>query len=272
MTDEPAKDGEPCNEQVPEGEPAPKGEPAPGGKPADERARGGEPASRSVKRLRDPRALRALAHPIRLSIVGLLRTEGPLTATRAAELLGESSASTSFHLRQLAKYGLVEEAGGGKGRERPWRATAMFTNLPEAADSPELAMAADLLSSVIAERYFEEVMQWLDTRADQPPEWQRAAQFGDTFLYVTADELAALGEQTQQMVDQYLDRQVNPELRPPGARLVSYLHLAFPRTGPLPSRAAGGGGRAGGGGSRAPGTGGSTGGEAGTGGADEAGR
>jgi DNA-binding transcriptional ArsR family regulator len=277
MSDEPAKDGEPTNEPVPGGEPA--DEPAPEGEAADEPARGGEPASRSVKRLRDPRALRALAHPIRLSIVGLLRTEGPLTATRAAELLGESSASASFHLRQLAKYGLVEEAGGGKGRERPWRATAMFTNLPEAADSPELAMAADLLSSVIAERYFEEVMQWLGTRGDQPPEWQRAAQFGDTFLYVTADELAALGEQTQQMVDQYLDRQVNPELRPPGARLVSYLHLAFPRTGPLPPRAAGGSADAGGGsggaggGSRIPGSSGGTGGEGGTGGgADEAGQ
>ena len=121
--------------------------------------------NRSVKRLRDPRALRALAHPIRLSLVGLLRVEGPLTATRAAELLGESSASMSFHLRQLAKYGLVEEAGGGKGRERPWRATAMFTNLPDVAENPDLAVAGDLLSSVIAERYFEDVMRWLEVTA-----------------------------------------------------------------------------------------------------------
>jgi DNA-binding transcriptional ArsR family regulator len=190
--------------------------------------------------------LRALAHPTRLSIVGLLRTEGPLTATRAAELLGESSASCSFHLRQLAKYGLVEEAGGGKGRERPWRATAMFTNLPDVADNPDLAAAADLLRSVIAERYFDEMMQWLAARPQETPQWQQAAQFGDTFLYVTADELLALGEQTQRMVDQYLNRQADPALRPPGSRLVSYLHLAFPKTEPLGRRPAGGGpGRAG---------------------------
>ena len=75
-----------------------------------------EQQARSVKRMTDPRALRALAHPLRLSLLGMLRTEGPLTATRAGELLGESSASCSFHLRQLAKYGLVEEAGGGRGR------------------------------------------------------------------------------------------------------------------------------------------------------------
>jgi DNA-binding transcriptional ArsR family regulator len=193
----------------------------------------GRPANRSVNRLRDPRALRALAHPLRLSLVGLLRVEGPLTATRAAELLGESSASTSFHLRQLAKYGLVEEAGGGKGRERPWRATAMFTNLPDVAENPDLAVAAELLSSVIAERYFEDVMRWLEVRPGEPEEWQRVAQFGDTYLYLTAEELAALGEQTQQMMDQYIDRQTQPELRPAAARLVCYLHLAFPLLRPF---------------------------------------
>jgi predicted transcriptional regulator len=196
----------------------------------------GRPANRSVTRLRDPRALRALAHPIRLSLVGLLRVEGPLTATRAAELLGESSGSTSFHLRQLAKYGLVEEAGGGKGRERPWRATAMFTNLPDVAENPDLAVAAELLSSVIAERYFEDVMRWLEVRQAEPEEWQRVAQFGDTYLYLTPDELAALGEQTQQMMDRYIDRQADPELRPEGARLVSYLHLAFPMSRPFGRR------------------------------------
>lgn len=208
---------------------------------ADDSTAAGHPANRSVNHLRDPRALRALAHPIRISLVGLLRVQGPLTATRAAELLGESSASMSFHLRQLAKYGLVEEAGGGKGRERPWRATAMFTNLPDVADDPELAVAADLLSSVIAERYFEDVMRWLETRQAEPEEWQRGAQFGDTYLYVTPEELAALGEQSQQMVDRYIDRQAHPELRPPGARLVAYLHLAFPLLRPfgrLPGEAA----------------------------------
>src|ERR1700736_5177120 len=91
--------------------------------------------------LTDPRALRAVAHPVRLQLVGLLRREGPLTATQAAERLRQSPASCSFHLRQLAKHGLVEEAGGGRGRERPWRATAMFTSWPNVADTPELAAA-----------------------------------------------------------------------------------------------------------------------------------
>src|SRR5580692_2854340 len=105
--------------------------------------------ARSVSRLADPRALRAYAHPIRMALMGLLRTEGPLTATRAGELLGESSGTCSFHLRQLAKYGLVEEAGGGAGREKPWRATTMFTAWPDVADDPDMAAASDLFRGVL---------------------------------------------------------------------------------------------------------------------------
>ena len=184
---------------------------------------------RSVKRLTDPRALRALAHPIRMSLIGLLRVHGPLTATRAGELLGESSASCSFHLRQLAKYGLVEEAGGGKGRERPWRPTTMFTQWPDVAEDPEVAAAAGLLTSVVAENYFDQTMRWIGARSGEPEEWQQAAQLGDTALYVTAEELAEIGKQVTALIDPYLDRQVNPGLRPPGSRPVTYLHLAFPR-------------------------------------------
>ena len=187
-----------------------------------------EISTRPVKRLTDPRALRALAHPIRLSLVGLLRRDGSLTATRAAALLGESSGSCSFHLRQLAKYGLVEQAGGGRGREKPWRATALFTQWPDVADTPEFAAAAGLLSSVIAERYFEFLMKWLERKPGEPVEWQEAAHFGDTLLYVTAEELKQLAADERALVDRYLARQARPELRPPGARLVSYLHLAFP--------------------------------------------
>ena len=176
----------------------------------------------------DPRALRALAHPLRLSLLTLLRTEGPLTATQAGELLGESSASCSFHLRQLAKYGLAEEAGGGRGRERPWRATAMFTDVPAIADSPELAAASGLFRSIVAERYYEQMMAWLEARADEPAEWQQAALMSDVLLYLTPAELTELGEQVDGLLDRYLDRMTRPELRPPGARPVSHIQFAAP--------------------------------------------
>jgi DNA-binding transcriptional ArsR family regulator len=173
--------------------------------------------------LTDPRALKALAHPVRLKLVGALRREGPLTATRAGKVIGETATTCSFHLRQLARYGLVEEAGGGRGRERPWRATASFTSWPSVARDPELAAATGLLGAVVADRYFERVLRWLERRADDPPEWQEAAQFGDTILYLTADELADLGRRLDELLRPFEER-----ARPEHARLVAFIRLAFP--------------------------------------------
>jgi predicted ArsR family transcriptional regulator len=182
---------------------------------------------RTVK-LTDPRALRGVAHPTRLALVGLLRREEPLTATQAGEIIGESAASCSFHLRQLAKYGLVEEAGGGRGRERPWRATAMFTEWPELGGGPESDAASELLSSVVAEYFFEGVMGWLGRRREETAEWAEAAPFGDTILYLTAAELAELGERMRALAEPYLGRTADAGQRPRGSRPVSVLHLAFP--------------------------------------------
>jgi len=185
--------------------------------------------TRRTIELTDPRALRAVAHPVRLQLVGLLRREGPLTATQAGELIGESPASCSFHLRQLAKWGLVEEAGGGRGRERPWRATALFTAWPNVARDPEQAAASGLLSQVVAERYFEQVMQWLQRRGDDPVEWQEAATFGDRMLYLTSDELAELGREIEALLERYHERTASPDTRPEDARLVNLIRLAFPQ-------------------------------------------
>jgi predicted ArsR family transcriptional regulator len=163
-----------------------------------------------------------------MALIGLLRSEGPKTATQAAELLGESSGTCSFHLRQLAKYGLVEEAAGGTGREKPWRATAQRTRVPVSTDDPEVAAAGGLVRFVLAEQFFARLVRWLDRRQDEPAAWREAAPFGDRILYVTADELDELASRVDAMLDEYLDRLVKPELRPEGARRVTYLNWAFP--------------------------------------------
>lgn len=183
---------------------------------------------RSVE-LRDPGALRALAHPRRIALLGLLRREGPLTATEAAALLpGESSGSTSYHLRQLAKYGLVEEAPGGQGRRRPWRATSLFTSWPDVAPTPELADAAAEFELFVAERQFEGLARWIATRRNEPEEWQEAASFGDSQLYLTAVELADLKAGLRRLAEPYLERVAEPALRPAGSRPITFLQMAVP--------------------------------------------
>jgi len=183
---------------------------------------------RTVTRLENATALRAYAHPVRIKLILALRTRGPLTATQAGRLLGESSGTCSFHLRQLAKYGLVEETGGGTGRQKPWRATTTSTAWDDTPDDPEAAAAAGLLAEALAESYFGQLMRWLEARPDQPEQWQRAAFLGDRFLWLTPEELTRVGEELLAVTDQYFDRMVRPELRPPGSRLVTYLHLGFP--------------------------------------------
>src|SRR5262249_16661465 len=117
---------------------------------------------------------------------------------------------------------------------------------PSVTDSAELTAASDLFRSVIAERYYEQMMRWLETRSSEPEEWQQADIFSDRMIYLTAAELAALGEEIEALVSQYDARLTRPELRPPGAQLVTYLNAGFPSSWAGDrARAGGPGGRAG---------------------------
>ncbi|MGN6258022.1 MAG: winged helix-turn-helix domain-containing protein [Solirubrobacterales bacterium] len=178
--------------------------------------------------LTDPRALRALAHPVRLELIGLLRRGGPLTATQAGERIGESPASCSFHLRQLAKYGLVEEAGGGHGRERPWRATAISTAWAARGSDEESDAATSMLSRVVVERYFQTALDWVDRRGTEDPEWVEAATMSDALVYMTAEELRELDEGIRALFEPYLKRLEDREPPAEGARPVNVIALGIP--------------------------------------------
>jgi len=178
--------------------------------------------------LTDPRAMRAYAHPVRLELIGLLRRHGPMTATQAAVLLGESSGTCSFHFRQLEKYGFCEAAGGGKGREKPWRATAMATSWASTPEDPRLADAEQHLNLVVLQRYVDDITRWLADRGSDPPEWREALGFGDVALPLTRDELAALRSDVEALVRPYLRRLTGNADAPPGARRVRFVHFEFP--------------------------------------------
>src|SRR3954471_16596105 len=94
-----------------------------------------------LREVTDPMAMRALAHPVRLAIIEALADAGTLTATEAGERVGESPANASFHLRQLAKSGFVEEAGA-QGRRRPWKPKHLGMRFPRVPDDEARAAAA----------------------------------------------------------------------------------------------------------------------------------
>jgi DNA-binding transcriptional ArsR family regulator len=195
--------------------------------PADAQTTAGSTERPRVE-LTDARQMRAVAHPTRLALIGLLRREGPLTATEAGARLGESSGSMSFHLRQLAKYGLVQETGEGTGRQKPWRATAQFTSWSATPKDPALAEATAQFGRVIAARYATLTQAWIDQQPQESDAWRTAAHFGDTMLWLTAEELAGLKEQLTALLQPYEVRLTNAPERPEGSRLVSWLQLAFP--------------------------------------------
>ncbi|GAA0815955.1 helix-turn-helix domain-containing protein [Spirilliplanes yamanashiensis] len=188
--------------------------------------------SLSQVKLTDPRSLRAYAHPLRMSLIGLLRREGPMTATQAAAELGEAVANCSFHLRQLAKYGLAERSPAGDGRERPWRATAQSTSWADDSPDPEMRAATDQLNAVILANYVRRAEEYLTRRGAEPTEWRMAAGFGDRVLHVTADELIELNDQIDALYARYDHRQTDPAARPAGARAVLAVELTFPVEAP----------------------------------------
>ncbi|WBB89678.1 helix-turn-helix domain-containing protein [Verrucosispora sp. WMMC514] len=193
-----------------------------------------EVPQRSLK-VTDPRALRAYAHPLRMRLIGLLRGEGPMTATQAAARLDDNVPNCSFHLRQLAKYGFAERVPGADARERPWRATTQYTSWDDDSDDPAMREATDQINSVMVALYLQRAQDYLAIRAGEPAEWRAAAGFGDALLHVTAAELSEITGQVDALLARYDERIADPAKRPPGSRPVTFVQMALPR-GAVPPR------------------------------------
>jgi len=178
------------------------------------------------RQLTDPRALRALTHPVRLALLELL-IEGPLTATEAAERLGESPANCSFHLRTLAKYGYVEEADGGRGRQRPWRRVPANDEIREDQLDGDAQIASAALIELLRDREIDRLRSWHATRATYPPEWRAAASENHLVLQLSAAELEKVGEAMLEVLAPYARRQ-NDGTAPPDALPVAIMTHAVP--------------------------------------------
>jgi DNA-binding transcriptional ArsR family regulator len=181
----------------------------------------------------DARSLRALTHPVRIALIEALTLGGAMTATEVGERIGESPTTCSFHLRQLAKYGFVAEAGGGKGRARPWRMTSIGMSFASTHEDPQSEIASGLLLRLIREREFDRYRAWRDTRSSYPRQWQQAAGDAEYLFYMTAAELQQLKDELSALLlDRFLDRLTDPSLRPADSVPVEILTLCYPTSLP----------------------------------------
>lgn len=173
--------------------------------------------------------MRALAHPARIAILDYLsQTDEGATATQCAEIVGLSPSAMSYHLRALAKVGMIEEAPSrGDGRERVWQ--SKYKNYSVSGgrdDAPEVIAAEAQLVEAFMARSNDRVRRYLAKARREPEEWYDLGEIRDTTLVATADELKALVQGVNKLIEP-LNRQTRTEV-PEGARPISLHFRAFP--------------------------------------------
>ncbi|WP_090929624.1 winged helix-turn-helix domain-containing protein [Nonomuraea jiangxiensis] len=185
--------------------------------------------------LDNPAAMRAFAHPVRLALHELLLRAGATTAADAAREVGISQALASYHLRQLAKYGFVEQATARDERERPWQVTQRVQVWDDSATGPDRSAAMSLLEQVMAERALSRLIEWQDRRREEPDAWRAIGGVGNSYLYATPEEATALGTAIAGLLEPLMARAQDPATRPAGARPLLLTQLVVP----LPPTASG---------------------------------
>uniref|UniRef100_A0AAU3GUN1 Winged helix-turn-helix domain-containing protein n=1 Tax=Streptomyces sp. NBC_01401 TaxID=2903854 RepID=A0AAU3GUN1_9ACTN len=161
-------------------------------------------------------------HEVRTALLDLLAEVGTVTATEAAARLGHSSGLCSFHLRQLARHGYIEEAPHSGGRARPWR---LRRDDPAAGGAGEAAeeQFGDLARGLEDESW----QRWLTQRDGAPAEWRRDEAFS-AVAYLNPEEMSRVAEVVRQALAPYQVREQRPLARPDGARPVALITRLFP--------------------------------------------
>ncbi|ODT78503.1 MAG: hypothetical protein ABS76_23410 [Pelagibacterium sp. SCN 64-44] len=179
----------------------------------------------------DAMALRALAHPQRLRMLGLLRIDGPATATQLAERMGLNSGATSYHLRQLSRHGFIEEdAARGNARERWWRASHESTITSTAGDDEDAVDAAIAFSQAALHWQVSQMQRAIDRHGQLSPAWRDASTASDFIIPLNAEQAKALTDRLLAVL--WEAKQAAPVLGgayEEGVEPVTYVLHAFPR-------------------------------------------
>ncbi|WP_235484605.1 helix-turn-helix domain-containing protein [Streptomyces roseoverticillatus] len=168
-------------------------------------------------------------HPVRIALLDLLAEVGTVTSTQAATRLGYSSGLCSFHLRQLARHGLIEEAPHTDSRARPWQ---LRWGSPDRIDRVERAdrtvrEAPEGFDTLARGLEDESYQHWLTHRDQAPAEWQHDESFS-AVVHLTPEEMAELATSIRGLLADYCARDRTPAARPAGAMAVAAVTRLFP--------------------------------------------
>jgi predicted ArsR family transcriptional regulator len=184
-------------------------------------------------KLTDPTMMRALAHPARIAIWTHLALHGPATATECADVAGLSPSACSYHLRALARYGIVEEDldSAADGRQRPWRVRVVSYSVDhDPSASAATKLAGQMLGESMRADAEETRARYLNRQSEFPDEWQDALGDMQDVAHVTPEELNALRHELTEVISRY--RRLDPGERPEGALPVRMWVDMYPWFGP----------------------------------------
>ncbi|MFC5828285.1 ArsR/SmtB family transcription factor [Nonomuraea insulae] len=176
-------------------------------------------------KIKDPKAMRALAHPLRIQLLELLAIEGTATATRLGELVDENPSNCSFHLRVLAKFGYIERVPGQTGRDRPWRLVDIEQTWDSEQPDEDSRSAASALSQVFLDWEYSRMKAAASAVA--PEEWKGKLSNGGATLWLTPEEAEHLGQAIAQLISPYTERWQEPDTRPADGRPVRLFHNTY---------------------------------------------
>lgn len=190
----------------------------------------------------DVAAMKAFAHPLRMRLYRLLQERGKATSAQLARDLDESTGQTSYHLRQLARHGFVEEdTGVGTARERWWQPVGFsFSDRQWAGDEPvvdtstDVALASLLMQRTQIEQYAAAAHAWLDRGHAEEPAWRWASLRSQTIAELTPEELEALNGALGAVVEEHVAaaRARREDRERDGERRVQVLIHSFPLARP----------------------------------------
>ena len=170
-----------------------------------------------------------------------LRSYGALTATQAAEYLGDTPSNCSFHLRTLGSFGVIEQVPGSDNRSRPWRAVRGSVSF-DPDDSAESRAAWEAASDVLHSSAMDELATWIRLQPDQQEPWHRGWFDSNVTAPMTADELRRLGRQISGLLQPFVNRKAarldaGEALLQDGELPVRVLTIGFPNALPRPGDA-----------------------------------
>jgi DNA-binding transcriptional ArsR family regulator len=176
--------------------------------------------------LRDPRDIRALAHPARMAIIDALASGDELTATECAAITGLSPSATAYHLKFLERHHFAERAPArSDGRERPWR-ESRGPRVELDASTPAGAAATTAVGLAFLERSRAAAEAFLATAYEEPTGWQEVASLTSADLWLTLEETRKLAAALLAALEPYRGRLLAD--RPEGSRRVRVTNLVVP--------------------------------------------